>query len=126
MKKSDNEKSLRERLIDWVAGGGTIISFHRQNAERSERTYRRWASEPEFEAEVRKRSSEMTATLVRRLRAIALGSTDELLKLRSDPDPRIRMAAVRTAISALPIMATHADLEARLTDLEEIARRETR
>jgi hypothetical protein len=110
---------LRQRLIDWMANGGSVAAFARQNPDRSERQYRRWAGEPGFQAAVRKQSAELTQATARRLRVIGEMSTDELKALLSNADPSIRLGAVRTALRALIDIGKFADLESRITELEE-------
>lgn len=119
MKKSVHEPTLRQRLVEWVAGGGSVAGFARQNTGRSERQYRRWVAEPEFQEAVRKQSAEMTQAIVRQLRSLSTMSTNELRNLLGNADPAIRLGAARTALRTLIDVGKFADLEARIAEIEK-------
>lgn len=119
MKKSGHAAQLRRKLVEWVATGGSLSGFAKANPGRSERQYRRWAADPSFKAAVRDRSAELTETIVRQLRAVSAMSAGELRSLLANPDPAIRLGAVRTALRALIAIGKHADLEARILELEK-------
>lgn len=104
-----------------MVNGGTVASFQRQHPDRTVRTYRMWASDPKFKALVRERSSEISDANARQLRVIARLSSTELKALLKNPDPNIRLGAVRTALKALVDINRFAALDARITELEERA-----
>lgn len=118
MIESGNTPSLKQRLLDWMVNGGTVASFQRQHPDRTARTYRQWASDPRFKELLRERSAEISDAVARRLRAVGELSAAELEALLKNPDPNIRLGAVRTAIRALVDVNRFADFESRLAKIE--------
>jgi Lon protease-like protein len=119
MKRSAHSEPLKLRLAAWLASGGSIAAFARANPQQKERTYRAWSKLPEVQAEIARQSAEMVQTIIHRLTTVSAQSTTELQKLLSDPDPNVRLGAVRTALRTLIPIAKFADIDRRLSQLEE-------
>jgi|CXWK01.1.fsa_nt_gi hypothetical protein len=87
-----------------------------------ERTARRWAARPHFQAELQRRTSEALATSARQLAAVmgaAVATTAAIMVDDTQPGA-VRLAAARTILSERARLVDEIDIMARLGDLEKI------
>ena len=87
-----------------------------------ERTARRWAARPHFQAELQRRTSEALATSARQLAAVmgeAVATTAAIMVDDAQPGA-VRLAAARTILSERARLVDEIDILARLGDLEKI------
>lgn len=87
-----------------------------------ERTARRWAARPHFQAELQRRTSEALATSARQLAAVmgaAVATTAAIMVDDTQPGA-VRLAAARTILSERARLVDEIDILARLGDLEKI------
>lgn len=113
---------LLERLALAVAGGSTVRAAATA-AGVSERTARRWVVRPEFDplvASIRKR---IISRAVGKLAKHSVKAADRLAKLITDPNVDIGLRASRGIIADLIALQGHAELSARLAELESLLER---
>ena len=87
-----------------------------------ERTARRWAARPHFQAELQRRTSEALATSARQLAAVmgeAVATTAAIMVDDAQPGA-VRLAAARTILSERARLVDEIDILARLGDLEKM------
>ena len=82
------------------------------------RTIRRWREDPDFESEIEAARRAILAESVAALTAAVRKAASVAMELLDDPSPAIRVRAVSEVFRALPLLAEHADLEARIAALE--------
>jgi len=87
-----------------------------------ERTARRWAARPHFQAELQRRTSEALATSARQLAAVmgeAVATTAAIMVDDAQPGA-VRLAAARTILSERARLVDEVDIMARLGELEKM------
>ncbi|WP_405599559.1 hypothetical protein OG741_19325 [Streptomyces sp. NBC_01410] len=84
----------------------------------SGRQIRRWRDEPEFRAEVEAARRAVLDESVAALTSAVRKAVDTLTAALDDPSAVIRVRAASEIVRALPLLASHAELEARLGALE--------
>ncbi|NUK87126.1 helix-turn-helix domain-containing protein [Streptomyces lunaelactis] len=84
----------------------------------SGRQVRRWSEEPEFRADVEAARRAVLAESVAALTAAVRDAVDTLHAALKDKSPSIRLRAASEIVRALPLLASHAELEARVAALE--------
>lgn len=84
----------------------------------SGRQIRRWAEEPEFRAEVEAARRAILSEAVAALTSAVRKAVDTLTVALDDESSMIRVRAASELIRSLPLLASHADLEARIAALE--------
>lgn len=84
----------------------------------SGRQIRRWAEEPEFRADVEAARRAVLAEAVAALTSAVRKAVDTLTVALDDDSAMIRVRAASELIRSLPLLASHADLEARIAALE--------
>lgn len=125
MKQATNNGPLRAKLASWLATGGSIAQFARNNPGRHLRTYQNWVAEPGFADEVHKQVSLMLEGTRRRLTSLALKSTETLNRLLDDANATVRLGAARVVLDKLLDVNDSADFDRRLAELEQRAEHET-
>lgn len=87
-----------------------------------ERTARRWATRPRFQAELQRRTSEALATSGRALAHVTLTAVATAAGIMSDPasPPMVRLAAARIVLAERARLVEEVDILARLQDLERM------
>jgi hypothetical protein len=110
-----------ESLALAVVGGMTIRRWAREH-ETPERTAYEWARTPEF----RQRVGELRADLVNRAlgrlarsAGTAVKALERIISHQSTAPDAVRVAAAKAILSALIDVQTHAELNDRLTALEQ-------
>jgi hypothetical protein len=88
----------------------------------SPRTVRRRWADPAFRALVAEYRNRLLSDAVGRLSAVAGKAATTLGRLLDDPKPEVRLAAARAVLQNLIDVQAHADLAARVADLEAAAR----
>jgi hypothetical protein len=90
----------------------------------SQRTIRRWLRDEEFSKQCRAERSRLLETTTNMLRAKSAEAVQVLVDLSNDKaaPPAVRVSAARSVIS-LAIGAEMLELEERLSELEELAKR---
>ena len=88
------------------------------------RTVRRWRDDPDFQAEIEAVRRAILAEAVAALTSAVRDAVDTLHTALKDKSPAIRVRAASELIRALPSLAEHADLEARIAALESSANKE--
>lgn len=82
------------------------------------RTVRHWREDPGFRADIETARRALLEEAVAVLTTAVRKAADVTLVLLDDPSPAIRVRAVSEVFRALPLLAEHADLAARLAALE--------
>lgn len=82
------------------------------------RTVRHWREDPGFRADIETARRALLEEAVAVLTTAVRKAADVTLVLLDDPSPAIRVRAVSEVFRALPLLAEHADLSARLEALE--------
>ena len=100
-----------------LATGETAVAAARI-AGVHERTVRKWLDRPEFVARVEQLRGEAVGQAVSRLSGSLTLAADALKKLIGHRDPGVRFRAARAVIELGMKLKEHAELEARLRDLE--------
>ncbi|MEU6036907.1 helix-turn-helix domain-containing protein [Actinomadura sp. NPDC047616] len=82
-------------------------------------TVRRWRQDPAFQQEVHRISGQLLGEAVNALKVACRDAITTLHAALEDDSATIRVRAAGTLLGALPSIAAHFDLEARLTALED-------
>ncbi len=87
-----------------------------------ERTARRWAARPHFQAELQRRTSDALAASARQLAAAMGAAVATTAAIMVDPDQpgAVRLAAARTILSERARLVDEVDIMARLGELEKM------
>ncbi|MGA5339026.1 hypothetical protein ACPCK3_07405 [Streptomyces griseoincarnatus] len=107
----------RPAAILALARGDTSEEAARE-AGVSGRTVRRWAEDPDFQAEVRAVRTEMLQHAVGQLAAGAIEAVTALRDALKDADGRNRVQAARTLLDAVLALRESLDLEERIAAIE--------
>ncbi|WP_435272199.1 hypothetical protein [Streptomyces parvulus] len=107
----------RPAAILALARGATSEDAARE-AGVSGRTVRRWAEDPDFQAQVRDARTEMLQYAVGQLAAGAIEAVTTLREALKDSDGRNRVQAAKTLLDATLALRESLDLEERIAAIE--------
>jgi hypothetical protein len=113
--KQPNPK--KSRALAALASGSTV-KVAAQAAGVHERTVFLWLTDPAFKADVNKLRARLVDQTLGKLSRAATRSAAGLAKLLDNPDANIRLRAATAVLDRLVAYREHADLVARLDELE--------
>src|SRR4051794_36338020 len=115
-----NETKLQEIALGLARGESAATIAKEQGVH--PRTIQRWASTPKCREQVEAIRKNMLASAVTKLKASASKAVDTLTELMGkETPPGIRLQAARAVLASLVEIENHADLIARIEDLERRA-----
>lgn len=114
---AEPDLSTRERAVLAIARGLTTDAAGTE-AGISGRTVRRWREDPSFAADVDTARRAILAEASAALGAAARDAVSVLHAALADDSPTIRVRAAVALLNALPSIAEHVELAARISDLE--------
>ena len=115
--KSPNPPSRRDALALAMAKGLSVAASARE-AGCSLQTAFRARKDPKFRERVAELRGQLIDAAVGKLSGAAGEAADQFRTLLADPDSGIRLRAAQSILDRLVTLRSHAELEARLTELE--------
>ncbi len=118
---AENLTAAETRLLTAMLEGRGIAAAAR-SIGMVERTARRWAARPHFQAELQRRTSDALAASARQL-AAAMGAavaTTAAIMVDHEQPGAVRLAAARTILSDRARLVDEIDILARLEELEKM------
>ena len=116
---SENLTAAETRLLTAMLEGRGIAAAAR-SIGMVERTARRWAARPHFQAELQRRTAETLGTTARALAAVMGGAVGTAAAIMSDTTQpsAVRLAAARLILSERAALVNEVDIMRRIDDLE--------
>jgi hypothetical protein len=116
---AENLTAAETRLLTAMLEGRGIAAAAR-SIGMVERTARRWAARPHFQAELQRRTAETLGTTARALAVVMGGAVATAAALMGDATqpPAVRLAAARLILSERAALVNEVDIMRRIDELE--------